>query len=104
METHIRSWAKSVSWRIIGIFILGGITYAFTRNWEQTTWITIIFHTVRLVLYYYHERWWERVSWGRINHPLSHLPVKEGLTLEDDEAILNLLRERKCLSGPDYEI
>lgn len=104
METHIRSWAKSISWRIIGIVILGAISYAFTHNWEQTTWITIIFHSIRLVLYYFHERWWEHVSWGRIKHPLSHLPVKEVLTPEDHEAIRNLLRERKCLSTQDYEI
>jgi uncharacterized membrane protein len=32
---------------------------------EQTTLITIAFHTIRLVLYYYHERVWERVRWGR---------------------------------------
>lgn len=100
----MRSWAKSVSWRIIGVFILGGISYAFTRDWEQTTWITIIFHGVRLVLYYFHERWWERISWGRHKHPLSHLPVKEPITPEDDEAIRNLLRERKCLATQSYEI
>lgn len=104
METHLRSWAKSISWRIIGIVILGAISYAFTRNWEQTTWITVIFHSLRLVLYYFHERWWERISWGKIKHPLSHLPVKEDLTPEDHEAIRNFLRERKCLSGQDYEI
>lgn len=104
METHLRSWAKSTSWRITGILILGGISYAFTRNWEQTTWITSIFHTLRFALYYLHERWWERISWGRIKHPLSHLPVKKDLTPEDHEAIRNFLRERKCLSMQDYEI
>ncbi|MEK7352885.1 MAG: DUF2061 domain-containing protein [Chloroflexota bacterium] len=65
VDSHKRSWVKSITWRIIGIFILGGITWAFTRDWEQTSWITITFHTIRLVLYYYHERVWERVKWGR---------------------------------------
>jgi uncharacterized membrane protein len=104
METHLRSWMKSFSWRIVGIVLLGGISYAFTKDWKQTTWITIIFHGIRTVLYYLHERWWERISWGRIKHPLSHLPVKRDLAPEDHEAIRNLLRERKCLSMQDYEI
>lgn len=64
-DNHLRSWAKSVVWRVIGIFILGGLSWLFTKNLEQTTLITIAFHTIRLVLYYYHERVWERVRWGR---------------------------------------
>lgn len=65
-ETRRRSWLKSIVWRIIGIAILGGITWLITRSWEQTSVITLFFHTVRLVLYYYHERAWDNVEWGRI--------------------------------------
>ncbi len=65
-ETRRRSWLKSIVWRLIGIFILGGITWVVTHNWEQTSLITIIFHAIRLVLYYFHERCWENVEWGRI--------------------------------------
>lgn len=104
MESHARSWAKSVTWRIIGIVILGGISYAITRNWAQTTIITVIFHGVRLILYYFHERWWERISWGKPKHPLARFPVKNDLTPEDFEAIKQFLEEQKCLTKPDYEI
>jgi hypothetical protein len=38
------SWAKSFTWRLVGIVMLGGISYAITRDWEQTTIITAIFH------------------------------------------------------------
>ena len=104
MESHARSWAKSVVWRIIGIIILGGISYAITHNWEQTTVITVIFHSVRLVLYYYHERAWERIGWGKLKHPLARFPVKNDLTPEEFATISKFLEERKCLVGPDYEI
>ncbi len=104
METHGRSWAKSFSWRIVGIFLLGGISYAYTKDWKQTTWITIVFHGIRTVLYYFHERWWERISWGRIKHPLSHLEVKDHLTAEDHETIRGILRERDFLKTQDYQI
>jgi hypothetical protein len=54
------------------------------------TTITILFHGIRLILYYYHERIWERISWGTIKHPLASLPVKHKLTLDD----LDIVRER----------
>lgn len=104
METRLRSWAKSTTWRITGIVILGGISYAMTRDVKQTTIITSVFHVLRFVLYYYHERAWSKVAWGRELHPLSHLPVRTDLTPGDHEAIEKLLKERKCLVGPEYEI
>jgi uncharacterized membrane protein len=104
METRLRSWTKSATWRVTGIVILGGISYAMTRNWEQTTVITAVFHTVRFLLYYYHERWWAHVTWGRKAHPLSYLPVRDDMTHGDHEAVKRLLKERNCLERPDYEI
>ncbi len=65
-EHKRRSWLKSLIWRLISIFILGGLTWLFTHNWEQTSLITITFHSIRLVLYYFHERIWDNVGWGRI--------------------------------------
>ena len=55
---------KSIVWRIIGIVLLGGITWVFTRDLEATTIITVLFHSIRLVLYYIHERIWDRIEWG----------------------------------------
>jgi uncharacterized membrane protein len=104
METHLRSWTKSVTWRLIGIVMLGGLSYAMTRDWKQTTVITTVFHTLRFVLYYFHERIWARIRWGTKLHPLSHLPVREDLTSDDHQAIRKLLEERQCLSGTEYEI
>ena len=65
-ETKSRSWLKSIIWRIVGIFILGGLSWIVTHNWEQTSVITITFHSIRLVLYYVHERLWDDIDWGRI--------------------------------------
>lgn len=103
-ETRLRSWVKSATWRLSGVIILGGITYAMTRNWKETTVITAVFHTLRFILYYFHERAWAHVGWGKHTHPLSHLPVREDLSTEDHEAIRSLLDERKCLVRPEYEI
>jgi len=60
METKLRSATKSMAWRIVGVIILAAITYAFTRNWMQTGLVTVIHHSVFLVVFYLHERVWLR--------------------------------------------
>ena len=65
VETRWRSWAKSITWRVAGIIILGGLSWLFTRNWREAGLVTITFNAIRLILYYFHERAWERISWGR---------------------------------------
>ena len=66
LESKKRSLVKSLVWRIIGIFVLGAITWAFTQNVEVTTAVTIIFHTIRFILYYIHERAWDKIEWGLV--------------------------------------
>jgi len=57
----IRSWAKSFVWRFIGIWLLGLITWLVTHSWAKTTVITVSFHLLRVLMYYFHERAWENV-------------------------------------------
>ena len=93
MDTKKRSWAKSLAWRLIGIVLLGLISYLVTDDWKEMSIITALFHSIRVVLYYYHERVWEHVSWGRVKHPLADLPVKQRLAPEDMETVREHLRE-----------
>lgn len=65
IDTKLRAWVKSIVWRIIGVFLLGGLAWVFTSDWEEATWITITFHGIRVIMYYYHERVWDRIRWGR---------------------------------------
>ena len=59
-ERRMRSGTKSVIWRIVGVIILALITYAFTRNWIQTGFVTFIHHAAFLLVFYLHERIWLR--------------------------------------------
>jgi uncharacterized membrane protein len=105
MDTRRRSWVKSLTWRAVGLAILGGITYAVTRDLGAMTVITLLFHGVRLILYYWHERLWEKVSWGKIRHPLEHFCMKENLTEGDVAEIRQVLEERGYVARrPEYEI
>jgi len=56
-----RAIAKSLSWRILGIILLIIIGIIVTGNWVETGIITITFHTIRTVLYVFHELMWERI-------------------------------------------
>jgi len=93
LETHARAWIKSLVWRIFGIVILGFISWIITHSWKEMTIITVLFHSIRVILYYFHERFWEKISWGRVKHPLSILPVKKELEPEDLKLIQSQLRE-----------
>ena len=105
MESCLRSWTKSLSWRIIGVFMQGVITYLFTRSWSETLGITSIFQSLRFVLYYFHERAWQRIQWGRKVHPLAHLAMRPDLDGKDVEDIRRLLAAKEYLhEGPEYEI
>ena len=92
MDTKKRSVVKSITWRVIGVIILGIISYLITGNWKEMTIITLLFHGIRLIMYYYHERLWERVSWGKLKHPLAELPLRENLKPEDFEIVRKKLK------------
>ena len=93
LESHARAWVKSIVWRLLGIVILGTISWIITKSWKEMSIITLLFHSFRVILYYFHERVWERISWGRFKHPLSIFPIKKELSPEDLKLIRGQLME-----------
>ncbi|NIO20282.1 MAG: DUF2061 domain-containing protein [Candidatus Aenigmarchaeota archaeon] len=63
-ETRLRSIVKSAVYRVVGILVLGYISWIFTGSWMQTTGITASFNFIQVILYYFHERVWDHVNWG----------------------------------------
>ena len=53
---------KSVIWRILGVIILAVVTYGFTGCWITTGLVTVIHHTVFLLVFYLHERMWVKIK------------------------------------------
>ncbi len=62
MASRRESMIKSIVWRILGVFVLGAVTYFFTRRWVVTTQITSVHHFFFLIVFYLHERLWERIK------------------------------------------
>jgi len=77
----------------LGVLILGSISWIITQSWKEMSLITIVFHSLRVILYYFHERAWERIRWGRVMHPLSCLPVNKELKPEDLKLIQEQLKD-----------
>ncbi len=62
-EIKSRSALKSFLWRIMGISILGGVSYFYTRKWIQTSIITFLHHGIFLFVFYFHERIWQKMKY-----------------------------------------
>lgn len=63
--SHARSLAKAVSWRFFGNLISFLIIYGLTHDGKLALAASGIELVVKIILYYYHERVWNKVKWGR---------------------------------------
>ena len=60
-----RSVVKAVSYRIIIVTADFIAVYFFTRRIEIAVGFVVVSNVYTSVLYFLHERFWDRVSWGR---------------------------------------
>jgi uncharacterized membrane protein len=60
-----RSLAKTVSWRLTGSFSTFLISYIVSGDFTVAGSIAVIQITANTILYYIHERAWDRVRWGK---------------------------------------
>ena len=63
-ETRKRSMAKSLVWRFICIIVSIIVSFFLTGKWDVAVAIGSIYNVIIMLLYYFHERTWNRVSWG----------------------------------------
>ena len=63
-EAHSRSFAKAVSWRVLGSIDTFLLSWLFTSSLKAAGAIATTEVLTKMVLYYVHERAWANVSWG----------------------------------------
>ena len=63
--TKSRSAAKAITWRITGTLDTFLIAWLITREPLIASSIAVLEVITKTVLYYLHERGWNRISWGR---------------------------------------
>lgn len=64
-DSSLRSLVKTVSWRITGSGATFLISYLVSGNLAAAGTIAIVQVIVNTVLYYVHERIWNKVKWQR---------------------------------------
>lgn len=65
IETKARSGIKALSWRITGSGATFLIAWLLTHNVFVAGPIAFIQLITNTILYYFHERIWDSISWGR---------------------------------------
>jgi uncharacterized membrane protein len=65
IETTRRSLVKTISWRITGSGATFLIAYILIGNFAVAGIIGITQMISNTILYYIHERLWNKVNWGR---------------------------------------
>ena len=63
--TKARSMAKALLYRGLGTVSTFIIALIFTGEATIATWIALIEFVVKTLLYYFYERFWNMISWGR---------------------------------------
>ena len=60
-----RSVVKALSYRLIVVLTDFTVVYLFTHNTDVATGFVIVSNVYTTVLYLLHERFWDRVEWGK---------------------------------------
>ncbi|MCR1816342.1 MULTISPECIES: DUF2061 domain-containing protein [Aliarcobacter] len=65
-EKPYRSVVKAVSWRTVGTLDTMIVSYFVTGNLIMAASIGTIEVITKMVLYYFHERAWNKLSFGKV--------------------------------------
>jgi uncharacterized membrane protein len=65
MESTRRSIAKALSWRLLATLITSAIVYVITGKGDFAATIGLADTSIKLLVYFTHERLWNRIPYGR---------------------------------------
>ena len=64
-ESKVRSVVKALSWRIIATLTTAVLVFVFTRRVDIAVAIGAVEVIAKIVLYFVHERVWDKLTFGR---------------------------------------
>ena len=64
-ETHGRSLAKALSWRILGTLATSVLVFLFTRELVLSLAVGGVEFVSKIGLFWLHERVWDRLQYGK---------------------------------------
>ena len=69
MESHIRTITKALSWRFIATLVTFTVAWLVTGKLTFAVEIGVADTLIKLGAYYFHERLWIRVKFGKLRKP-----------------------------------
>ena len=69
MESHFRSIAKAMTWRAGGTVVTFAVAWVITGNLSLSASIGVVDTVVKVGAFYFHERIWNKVSFGKQKPP-----------------------------------
>ena len=66
MDTHRRSFMKTISWRVVATVVTGLITLWLTGRIDFAISVGLADTFVKFFVYYLHERMWSKVRFGQV--------------------------------------
>ena len=64
-ETHARSVAKAISWRVLGTIATTALVFIFTQRLALSLAVGGVEFLSKIGLFWFHERFWDRLRYGR---------------------------------------
>lgn len=68
MESKRRTWAKAITWQILGLCVSMVVSFFFTGSWSAAGGLSLALAGTGLIMYALHERIWQHIHWGRRSH------------------------------------
>ncbi|OQW48185.1 MAG: hypothetical protein A4S09_13835 [Proteobacteria bacterium SG_bin7] len=68
-ESKTRIIIKTISWRLFGTLATVTLAYIFTRKIETAFQIGSLELLLKSLIYYFHERFWNKVNYGKKQNP-----------------------------------
>jgi adenylylsulfate kinase len=64
-ETNFRSVLKTISWRFLATLTTFSLVWIFTGKIDTALAVGGLEVIIKMIIYFFHERGWNRVKWGR---------------------------------------
>ena len=69
MESHVRTIMKALSWRLVATVVTFSVAWFVTGKLTLAAEIGVADTLIKLGGYYFHERLWIRVKFGKLKKP-----------------------------------
>ena len=74
MENNTRTLTKAFTWQLMGFVLMTIVNYFYMGSLKQGLGLSLLLTLMGLVTYYFHERLWARIAWGRLPLQLTKSP------------------------------